>query len=403
MQGIDIWNHWREENPKAQIDLRLAKLSRMNLDGVKLDYANLWEADLHESSLKEANLVGANLSQAHLDKANLSKAHLHGADLSYARLYETTLDEASLWIAQLDHANISNASVVKVNLSGARLTNSQLSGSNFSESIFSGADLRGANLLGANLRSADFKGANLSGVDLCQADIRFADLTCAILVGAKVDQANISECHVYGVHTWDLEGDFAEQKDLFLTRTWEAPITLDNIQIAEFVNPILHKPGLRNATHAPVFNSILFLGRFSDFDRYLLLQGLKEQVRRIHLSPVVFNLDFAESSALYPKVKTLAGLTLFVIVDVSQCGSDLAQLDAVLPEHPTPVVPIYQKDDSAHAILDAMQTKYPWVMKAVPYSRADDLLQGWRTLILEPAISKRNELRRHLALTPEEF
>src|SRR5688572_5547483 len=74
-QGVEVWNKWRNENPKVEIDLTTADLSRTNLGG-----ANLIGADLREVNLRGAFLSDANLNEANLHRSDLGEANLTEAD-----------------------------------------------------------------------------------------------------------------------------------------------------------------------------------------------------------------------------------------------------------------------------------------------------------------------------------
>lgn len=85
------WNKWREQNPKAEVNLTQARLR-----GRKLVGANLNDVDLSGAILASANLSRANLAKANLRRANLSFADLTGADLSDADLRSASLQYAYL-------------------------------------------------------------------------------------------------------------------------------------------------------------------------------------------------------------------------------------------------------------------------------------------------------------------
>ncbi len=157
-EGVQKWNEWREENPKAELpSLRYANLVDVDLRG----------ADLRGADLANVNLGDANLSRAHLSRANLGDADLHGADLRGAKLYGADLHGAGLRGADLRGAK----------LHGAHLRR---------------ADLCGAKLHGAHLRRADLFGALLFEANLCDANLRHAHLSDANMTGANMTGATLA-------------------------------------------------------------------------------------------------------------------------------------------------------------------------------------------------------------------
>jgi hypothetical protein len=87
MQGVEVWNRWRDERPDIQPSLGGAYLINKKLRKVNLSGAYLSGAALSGANLYKANLIGAHLSGAHLFKANLSKAKLGGAGRSSTILH----------------------------------------------------------------------------------------------------------------------------------------------------------------------------------------------------------------------------------------------------------------------------------------------------------------------------
>ena len=80
-QGVEVWNSWREENPKNHPDLSGADLQEADLQGINLENANLKETILFDVNFQGANLQHADLQQANLYEANLTRADLRGANL----------------------------------------------------------------------------------------------------------------------------------------------------------------------------------------------------------------------------------------------------------------------------------------------------------------------------------
>ena len=179
------WNEWRQENPDIRPDLVEASLGEEDLS-----CADLRGADLRAASLKAARLSNADLSLADLSEANLGDAYFSGATLTGCDLKE---------------ADLSGANLFGVNLSEARLC--------------------GASLEYANLSRADFRGADLSNANLRE--------TAA--VETNFANANLTGCRVYGISAWGLKLDGATQQDLIITPDGEPEITVDNIDVAQFV------------------------------------------------------------------------------------------------------------------------------------------------------------------------
>ena len=111
LQGVEVWNRWREQNPGISPDLSQADLIGMVLPGVNLAGVNLQGANLRETIFEDANFLGAdlqgvNLQQAELRKADFSEANLNRANLRQADLRDANLVEASMAGVELGQAKL---------------------------------------------------------------------------------------------------------------------------------------------------------------------------------------------------------------------------------------------------------------------------------------------------------
>ncbi len=365
-QGVEVWNKWRKENPDLEVDLREADLKGAWLMGVDLTGADLREADLMGAELRKVNLSGARLARADLSETNLREANL-------------------------SEANCAMAFMVQSNFSGT-----DLRGVNFSRAILVRADFSGANLSEASLAGANLMEANLNG-----ADLRNAMLLDASLVQTSVSNAKISGSWVYGVNVWDLKGEFEEQKDLIITPDDNSIITVDNIKVAQFIYLILNNEEIRDVINTLTSKSVLILGRFALPERKIILDTLRNKLREYDLLPIVFDFDRPTDKDFTETIKTLAGLSYFVIADVTNPKSSPLELQATVPDYQIPFVPIIQDGESPFAMMIDLQKKYNWVLNTVSYDSKETLIKVLKPLIIDPAMNKRNELRLVKAQIPD--
>jgi hypothetical protein len=297
--------------------------------------------------VRGANLSGANLSGADLDKADLIGAKLNKANLSGA-----LLGGADLW-----EANLNNANLLEANLSGA--------------------DLGGADLIGTKLNKANLSGAELEGATLVNTDLTSADLT---------------GCRIYGVSAWGLKLEGAKQQNLVITRRDEPTVTVDNIEVAQFVYLLLHNEKIRDVIDTIGKKGVLLLGRFTE-GRMVVLERLREKLRSLGFVPMVFNFDKPETKDFSETVRLLCGLSKFVIVDITNPRSAPLELQATVPDYMVPFVPILQEGEKSFAMFVDLQNKYDWVLQPViGYPSVDRLIEVLEDKIVRPAEAKFNEL-----------
>ena len=160
------------------------------------------------------------------------------------------------------------------------------------------AGLGGANpiyvdLSRANLRGANLGGANLYGADLSGAHLARASLDSAVLVDTDLTGADLTGCHVYGVSAWGLKLDKTSQQNLVITSDEEPAITVDNIEVAQFIYLMLNNQKIRDVIDTITSKAVLILGRFTD-ERKVVLDALREELRKRNYLPILF--DFAPSA-----------------------------------------------------------------------------------------------------------
>jgi len=468
IEGAEIWNQLRSENPQLFIDfndadlkganlnetkLKNADLSEADLDGASLSGADLSEANLSEARLNDANLNradlrgadlrradlrGADLGRAHLSKANLSPVELHGADLSGADLSGVDLSEADLGSAYLKRAYLRRADLSGAHLRGVVLRGANLTEANLSEADLNGADLSEANLNMADLSEADLNGAHLNGADLSEALLRRAELSSAdlseanlsgadlsgadfseanldgtnlrkanfseanlggvnlsnaVLIQSNLKNAKLANCRIYGISVWDVEfSKNTEQQDLIISPDGQPLITVDNLEIAQFIYLLLHNEKIRSVLDTTGKKVVLILGRFPH-ERQSLLEGVRNKLRKLGFIPMFFELEKPTQRDFTEKIKTLAGLSRFIIADITNPKSSPLELQAIVPDYRIPFVPIGDENEEHFSIFRNLQNEYPeWVLDVVEYDSAANLIKILEDEVVKPALKKSEQL-----------
>jgi Pentapeptide repeats (8 copies) len=148
-----------------------------------------------------------------------------------------------------------------------------------------GGDLRDADLRGACLRGANLWRANLSGARLIRANLKTANL-----VSCNLNDSDLSNANVYGISAWNVSVEGAKQADLVITRRSQSKITVDNLEVAQFIYLLLDNKRVRQIIDTVTSKVVLILGRFSP-DRKAVLDQLKVKLRLLGYSPVLFDFE----------------------------------------------------------------------------------------------------------------
>jgi hypothetical protein len=236
------------------------------------------------------NLIGANLGEADLSPANLG-----GTDFS-----EADLREANLGNAELSKARLRGADLFQADLIQARLRGADLSGADLSWTVFFRANLSEALLIDANLTCADLRQAHLTW-----ANLTGADLSQTLLIQTHLEGANLSNARIHGIAAWDLQLDQAtKQTGLVITRDNQPTITVDSLEVAQFVYLLLNNQRIRDVIDTIGKKAVLILGRFTA-DRKVVLDSLRDELRTRGFLPILFDFNKPASSTLTETIRTL--------------------------------------------------------------------------------------------------
>ena len=367
-QGVEVWNNWRraEENFTLVPDLTKADLS---------------DRDLREGYFREVDFSGANLTKTNFRYANLSgsdfiETNLFEADLSHAKLMATDFYKADLRGAKMEVSNFLNAKLINADLRKASLIESYIR-----DATFHRADLRKANLSGAQLLKAD----------LSETKLNEAKLTLASLCQVNLKKGDILNVSVYGTSAWEVELEGAKQSNLIITKANEPVITVDNLEVAQFIYLLVHNKKIRHVIDTITSKVILILGRFTK-PRKAVLDAIRNELRQHDYVPVLFDFDKPSSRDIHETVGTLARMARFVIADITNPRCIPQELGSIVEQLPSlPVQPLLKYGSKPWAMYDHIK-RYPWVLEIHKYRSLKDLLGSLRERVISPAEKKWLEL-----------
>jgi uncharacterized protein YjbI with pentapeptide repeats len=418
--GVEAWNKWRSENPDIRPDLRNISLHKADLYGTGIDpllsHINLKNAVMFNSNLGGANLTRAslegvdlrycvlrkaNLREANIDRGLLMNADLSTADLSEAMILGANLNSIKMDNAKLIDADMSGSYLGRASLVGADFTRCKLDraifrGANLTKSIFvkallRDADLGEAKMVDCQLNEANMRGAYIIRADLSGADLTGANLTFCRLVEVNLKGASLSECTVYGISAWNLNLASTEQANLVITSPGEPAITVDNIEVGQFIYLLLNNQKIRDVINTITSKAVLILGRFTE-ERKAVLDALKDKLRKLNYLPILFDFNRPSSRNLTESISTLAHIAKFVIADITEAKSIPQELQRIIPNLPSlPIQPLLLSSESEYSMFSDL-LDYPWVLEPFAYDSIEMLLASLDDKVIEPAQVKAQEI-----------
>jgi hypothetical protein len=311
-------------------------------------------------------------------------------------------------VPDLRGANLADLDLRHVDLTGARLAGAELSGAAIRTGQLRRADLRGchcrhtdfsyADLAGADLRGAVLKETLMTNVSLAGADLRRAWLIGTFLNQANLSGADLRGAIVWGVSAWDVRRNGETRQQRLLVVPGLDPIDyderavlrggwgvrVDDLEVAHFISMLIENPKIGRVINAAAKRVVLLLGRFAGAEAGVL-PVLRDALEQHGYVPVVFDFEEPDDRDTIETVAILAGLSSFVIANLSRPRSTPLEAHLIIPTIAVPFVPIVREGEEPFSMFTALQRKYPWVLPTVRYRDERSLLRKLRRSIIVPA------------------
>ena len=218
-------------------------------------------------------------------------------------------------------------------------------------------------------------------------------------MGANLTGADLTGCKIYGISVWAVKiSEDTKQHNLIITPDGESAVMVDDLEVAQFVYLLLSRKKLRTVLTTIGEKAVLILGRFTE--RKELLDRMADKLRLLGYIPMIFDFDRPTDRDLTETVKILAGLSRFVIADITNPRSVPLELQATVPDYMVPFVTILQRGQPAFGMFDDLPSKYHWALPLLEYNTADTLLAAFENKVIAPALEKADQVRQEKAASP---
>ncbi|GAB3274234.1 pentapeptide repeat-containing protein [Parahaliea aestuarii] len=238
--------------------------------------------------------------------------------------------------------DLSGVSIYNAFAEGLQLRNTRFVGAHFEEGDFSRADFSGAEFRDTRFNKTIFTGACFEGASFVNCNLNRVNL-----VGANFRVERIVETVVYGIAAWDMEvAEQTEQSRLVIEKTYELyteliaggtiPLMVDDIELAQFVYYLSNHRKMRDTLNILNDRGVLLLGRFQNggLERLYLV---RDWFQKQGYMAMIFDFARPDNLSLTETVVTMAGLSKFVVVDLSG-GSVPAELQSILAQIKKPLL-----------------------------------------------------------------
>jgi uncharacterized protein YjbI with pentapeptide repeats len=358
-KGVEEWNNWKlSSNKEMFLDLRGANFHMKDLSGIDLSGCNLSDAVF---------------SKCQLQYSNLSYVCGRNIDVINSKLINSNLSGSYFLNSNFNLTDFSNADLKICDLSSAQLFMTIFNNADLRKADFAGATIEEASFTGATIKNTDFEAANLRGANFSNIYVLESNFKSSILVDVDFSNSVLERCKVFGASVWRTVLNNTTQINLIVSDSDTHELTVDDLNIAQFLYTIIDNPKLRNMLDTITSKTVLILGRFT-YERKLVLDKIKEHLKNRDLVPIIFDFEPPHSRDLKETIVTLAHLAKFIIADITDPKSIPMELMAIVPNLPSvPVKPIILTGEKPWAMFSAL-TRYPWVLSIFEYKDVEYLL-----------------------------
>src|SRR5262249_14685140 len=202
---------------------------------------------------------------------------------------------------------------------------------------------------------------------------------------------DLTGCFVYGISAWNVKLEGTTQLNLVITPADEPVITVDNLEVAQFIYLLLHNEKIRGVIETITSKAVLILGRFTPA-RKAVLDAMREELRHRNYLPIVFDFEKPARRDLTETISTLAHMVRFIIADLTEAKSIPQELQRIVPDLPSvPVQPVLQASAEEYSMFEHFK-RYPWVLEIYRYESLEEVIAALTEKVIVPAELKANEL-----------
>jgi hypothetical protein len=172
----------------------------------------------------------------------------------------------------------------------------------------------------------------------------------------------------------------------------EPCVSVDNLEVAQFINLLLNNDKIRGVIDTIGEKGVLILGRFTP-ERKAVLDAIRDKLRELEFVPMMFDFEKPTQRDFTETIKTLAGMSRFIIADITNPRSAPLELQATMPDYMIPFVPIIHEGEEPFSMFRDLKQKYgEWILDVLEYDTPDGLIDVMDDAVVQPALDKAYEL-----------
>lgn len=277
---------------------------------------------------------------------DFSNSDMNMASLRNCMFFDCIFDDAHLTYTDLVDAYFVNCTFRRTCMRVARIGDAK-----FEECVFEDCDMSYCSAEETSFEGSTFTNTKMEHMSLVHTDF---------------SNTKLDGCFLYGISSWDLTLDNSLQKGLVITPDDMPTLTVDNIELAQFLYLMINNQRLRAVINTITSKVVLILGNFSP-ERKAILDQIREHLKTQDAIPVIFDFEKPNTRNLTETVITLASMSKYVIADLTYPRSiphELANIARQLPS--IRFYPIILKGEKTFGMFDDYRA-YPWIRPIKEY------------------------------------
>lgn len=319
VNGSKKWNIWRKEYIRITPLLRGVDFLTELYPRDSLESYNFKRTDLNSATLRECQFFSCNFNKSTLDNADLVNCYFN-------------------------KCNFNNVSMRLANLSGAMFNECTFINSDLSYCVAQNTIFKNSKIVNSKLEYVNFTGSHF-------------------------ERITIKDCSVFGISTWDLDLEGCTQSNNNIVPNSQMSITIDDIELAQFVYLILDNRKFRNTIDTLVSKVVLILGNFSSNNKPILNKIFIE-LRKLNLVPILFDFEKPLNRDTTETVSTLAHISKFVIADLTGARSIGHEMATLIPNlRSVNIYPIVRRNEVEYSMFNDFKA-YNWVKQTIRYDNS---------------------------------
>lgn len=348
--GSVAWNQWRADNPEIKPDL-----SYLNFESTEaLGSPPLYDiVDISNFNFSNTDLRGASIRNAYAVNASFIGAYIVAADLCFANFCYCDFSKANLRLSKIGSTEFEHCT----------------------------------------FRSTDFAYCTAQETKFVNSEFFEVDMQYMQLAATDFSNAKLHGAFVYGIAAWDLKLEGCSQSDLVITNPDSAPVTVSDLEVAQFIYLMLNNQRLRSILNVVTSKVVLILGRFTEA-RKEVLKDLQNELSQRDYVPVIFDFERPHSRTFLETASTLAHMACFIVADFTAQGDVRREVQHIANTLlSVPIVPLLQESEKDLPITLQDLKRHPGILPIIRYSNSKQLCSQILEDIINPALAKGIELK----------